>query len=340
MSRQSIFANKSILITGGTGSFGQALARRLLTEDQCKKVIILSRDEWKQWEMQNKDPIFRHPKIRLFLGDVRDHSRLTRAFRDVDYVVHAAALKHVPIAEYNPTEFIKTNIQGAMNVIDAAINCGVKKVIALSTDKAVNPANLYGATKLCSDKLFCAGNVYVGAPKSTELSVVRYGNVLGSRGSLVPYWRKLIADGATELPITDIRMTRFWITLEQSVDFVMRCFEEMYGGEIFVPKIPSMKILDLAEAMAPGLGHKISGIRPGEKLHELMVSSEDTRHSLEFPHSYIIVPETHYNDPALLKQFLGSRKGTVLPENFSYGSNTNTQWLSKEDLQRLLAFVP
>jgi len=337
MSKASIFKDQSILITGGTGSFGQAMARRLLTENQCRKVIILSRDEWKQWEMQNKDPIFRHPKIRLFLGDVRDLNRLMRAFRDVDYVIHAAALKQIPTAEINPSECIKTNVIGAMNVIDAAINSKVKKVIALSTDKAVNPANLYGATKLCSDKLFCAGNIYVGAPKTTELSVVRYGNVLGSRGSLVPYWKKLIAEGATSLPITDPRMTRFWITLDQAVDFVFRCFEDMTGGEIYVPKIPSMKILDLAQAMAPTLSHTFTGIRPGEKLHELMVSEEDARHTLEFPNAYMIIPESFYSDPALLKCFLNSRKGKPLEDNFAYRSDTNTEWLSSQDLQNFLS---
>src|SRR4051812_43027031 len=232
--------DKSILVTGGTGSFGKCFIRKVLTEHCPRKVIVLSRDELKQWEMRQSDPVFDHDKIRYFLGDVRDKDRLMRAFNDVDLVVHAAALKQVPAAEYNPTEFIKTNIHGAMNVIDAAIDRGVEKVIALSTDKAANPINLYGATKLCSDKLFVAANAYVGAKGYPKFSVVRYGNVLGSRGSIVPRWRQLVADGAKTLPVTDPRMTRFWITLDQAAEFVCDNFGRMLGGEIFVPKIPSM----------------------------------------------------------------------------------------------------
>ncbi len=335
MDHGSIFTDKTVLITGGTGSFGRCLASRLLQENRCKKVIIFSRDEWKQWDMQQSHLIFRHPKIRFFLGDVRDKSRLERAFQEVDIVIHAAALKQVPAAEYNPSEFVKTNVLGAMNIIDAAISSKVEKVVALSTDKASNPINLYGATKLCSDKLFCAGNVY--SLRQTCFSVVRYGNVLGSRGSLVPFWQKLIEDGATSLPITDTRMTRFWITLEQSVDFVMRCCTEMQGAEIFVPKIPSMKITDLAEAMAPNLPHEIVGIRPGEKLHELMITQEDARHTLEFEKFYVIYPEFISQDSQGLKQALVGRGGIALPEDFAYTSSTNSLWLSADQLRELIS---
>jgi UDP-N-acetylglucosamine 4,6-dehydratase/5-epimerase len=339
MSKTSFFKNKTVLITGGTGSFGRTFAKRLLWENECKKVIILSRDEWKQWEMKQAEPIFSHPNIRYFLGDVRDANRLRRAFSEVNIVVHAAALKQVPAAEYNPTEFIKTNVLGAMNVIDAAIDCGVEKVIALSTDKAVNPINLYGATKLCSDKLFVAGNSYVGAKGIPMLSVVRYGNVLGSRGSIIPLWKQMIAEGAPELPITDPLMTRFWITLEQSVDFVLHCFKEMRGGEIFIPKIPSMKIMDLANAIAPQLPHRILGIREGEKLHELMISVEDARHTLEFKDHYIIIPDTYFHHPQLLQKFLSGRNVLYPPAGFAYTSNTNTEWLTVEQLRELLIHV-
>lgn len=335
-SRSLFFKDKSILITGGTGSFGRAFARRLLTDDLCHKVIIFSRDEWKQWEMRQSEAIFNHPKIRYFLGDVRDSQRLARAFNEVNFVIHAAALKQVPAAEYNPSEFVKTNVQGAMNVIDEAINCGVEKVIALSTDKAVNPINLYGATKLCSDRLFVAGNSYVGARGFPTMSVVRYGNVLGSRGSVIPFWKKVIQEGGTSLPITDKRMTRFWITLEQSVDFVMDAFTRMRGGEIYVPKIPSMRIIDLAEALAPDMPHTYLGIREGEKLHELMIGIEDARHTLEFDDHYLIMPEIFTHNPVSLKKFLLGRPGTPLPEDFSYGSNTNTQWLTVEQLQHII----
>ncbi len=330
----STFFDKTILITGGTGSFGQCLARRLLHEDECKKVIIFSRDEWKQWEMQESDPIFKRGKVRFFLGDVRDVNRLERAFTHVDYVIHTAALKQVPAAEYNPTEFIQTNVFGAMNLINAAINCKIEKLVALSTDKAANPVNLYGATKLCSDKLFCAGNVY--SLHQTRFSIVRYGNVIGSRGSLIPYWKKLIAQGATSLPITDVRMTRFWITLDQAVDFVMLCCGDMRGGEIFVPKIPSMKIVDLAPVIAPNLPYQIVGIRPGEKLHEWMISQEDARHSLEFDKHYVILPEFMAQDSIALKNHLLERGGRPLPEDFAYTSNTNSDWLTSEQLRELI----
>lgn len=335
----SIFKNKSILITGGTGSFGRALAKKLLSESDCHKVIILSRDEWKQWEMRQSDLIFLHPKIRYFLGDVRDTGRLARAFNEVNFVVHAAALKQVPAAEYNPSEFIKTNVMGAMNVIDQAVNCGVEKVIALSTDKSVNPINLYGATKLCSDRLFIAGNSYVGVRGYPKLSVVRYGNVLGSRGSVIPLWKHLVDSGAASLPITDKRMTRFWITLDQSVDFVIRSFNEMRGGEIFIPKIPSMRIEDLAKAIAPNLPHTYSGIREGEKLHELMIGIEDSRHTFEYDNHFMIVPEIYVHNQPFLKAYMEGRQGKQLPEDFSYCSNTNTEWLGIEELQKLIPTV-
>lgn len=337
MSDFSPFTNQTILITGGTGSFGRALTRHILQENTCHKVIIFSRDEWKQWEMRRSDPIFDHPKIRYFLGDVRDKDRLLRAFHEVNLIVHAAALKQVPAAEYNPSEFIKTNIDGAMNVIDAAIDCGVKKVIALSTDKAVNPVNLYGATKLCSDKLFVAGNAYVGARGYPKFAVVRYGNVAGSRGSIIPFWQKLIDQGNKALPITDERMTRFWITLEQAVQFVRFCFMNIEGGEIFVPKIPSIKIVDLAEAMAPHLSKHLCGIRPGEKLNELMISADDSRHTIEFEKHYLILPELASEEPIYEKRPTPSRlKGKPVSIGFVYASHTNKDWLSIEEMRQFL----
>lgn len=337
MKSTNVFKNKTVLITGGTGSFGQAFARRLLLEDSCHKVIIFSRDEWKQWEMRQSDPLYNHPKIRYFLGDVRDLRRLERAFNEVQIVIHAAALKQVPAAEYNPTEFVQTNVIGSMNVIDAAINCKVEKVIALSTDKAVNPVNLYGATKLCSDKLFVAGNAYVGASQSTKFSVVRYGNVSGSRGSIIPLWKKMLADGAAYIPITDTRMTRFWITLDQAVDFVENSFVNMRGGEIFVPKIPSIRIVDLARALAPDMPIEICGIREGEKLHELMINIEDGRHSIEMSDHYIICPEIYSYDIHRMKKFLDGRKGPALAEGTAYTSDTNTQWLNVEELRKIIS---
>lgn len=324
------------MITGGSGFFGQAFARKLLQEDVCKKVIIFSRDEWKQWEMRQSDPIFNHPKIRYFLGDVRDIRRLERAFNEVHFLVHAAALKQVPVAEYNPTEFVNTNVMGGINVIDAAINCGVEKVIALSTDKAVNPVNLYGATKLCSDKLFVAGNVYVGARGYPKFSVVRYGNVSGSRGSVIPKWRKMLAEGATSLPVTDKRMTRFWITLDQSLDLVCNAFAEMRGGEIFVPKIPSIRIEDLVEACAPNVTRKYLGIREGEKLHELMINADDARHTIDMKDHYIILPEIYAKDPERLKTFLSGRTLKRVPEGFAYTSDTNTEWLTVDELRTMI----
>lgn len=336
MEEKSLFKNKNILITGGTGSFGQAFARKLIEEDECNKVIIFSRDEWKQLQMRQSDPLFDHQKMRYFLGDVRDPNRLRRAFNEVHFVVHAAALKQVPAAEYNPSEFVNTNVIGGMNVIDAAIDCAVERVIALSTDKAVNPINLYGATKLCSDKLFVAGNSYVGARGYPRFSVVRYGNVSESRGSIIPFWKKLIQEGAKRLPITDPRMTRFWITLSQAVDFVLTAFMEMRGGEIFVPKIPSIRIIDLAKAMARDLPHEFLGIREGEKLHELMISVEDARHTIEFKDHYIILPETATHNPIKLKLALEGREGKELPDGFSYTSDTNEHWLTVEELNGLM----
>lgn len=336
MKTTSPFKDKTILITGGTGSFGRLFAKRLILEDECHKVIIFSRDEWKQWDMQRTDPIYANPKIRFFLGDVRDLARLIRAFNEVDYVIHSAALKQVPAAEYNPSEFIKTNVTGAMNVIDAAITCGVKKVIALSTDKAVNPVNLYGASKLCSDKLFVAGNAYVGKRGYPTFAVVRYGNVSGSRGSVIPLWAKMISEGTRAIPVTDPRMTRFWITLDQSVDFVIQAIRNSRGGEIYVPKIPSFKIVDLAKAMAPNLPYDILGIREGEKLHELMVGSDDSRHTLEYDNHYMIMPESVSHNPTLLKHFIAGRQGKPLPDNFAYTSDTNSQWLTVAQLKKLV----
>lgn len=324
--------NKTVLITGGTGSFGRVLTRQLLQNDLCAKVIIFSRDEWKQWDMQRSDPIFDHPKIRYFLGDVRDRERLERAFRDVHVVVHAAALKQVPAAEYNPTEFVKTNVMGAMNVIDAAVDRNVERVIALSTDKACNPVNLYGATKLCSDKLFVAGNSYVGSRGIPRLSVVRYGNVLASRGSIIPLWQQMVQAGAAAIPITDPRMTRFWITLQQAVDFVLRTLDIMRGGEVFVPKIPSMHLTDLAEAIAPGVPHTNCGIRPGEKIHETLISVEDGRHTLEFDDYYAILPEVIVSQWQLYPHSEGRR----LPEGFFFGSENNSQWLDVDQLRKIL----
>jgi len=328
--------DKTILVTGGTGSFGKVFIRKALTEHNPRKVIVFSRDELKQWEMRQLDPVFDHDRIRYFLGDVRDKERLMRAFNDVDLVVHAAALKQVPAAEYNPTEFIKTNIHGAMNVIDAAIERGVERVIALSTDKAANPINLYGATKLCSDKLFVAGNAYVGATGVPKFSVVRYGNVIGSRGSIIPRWRELIAKGAREVPVTDPRMTRFWITLDQAAEFVVENFARMLGGEVFVPRIPSMRLSDLVTAIDPTVGMKVIGIRPGEKLHELMIGEDDARHALEFPGHYVIAPEAAYSPSMASIERLKSLGGKSLVDGFSYASDNNRDWLDVAGLRALI----
>lgn len=327
---------KIILITGGTGSFGRAFARKVLTEYEPQKVIIFSRDEWKQWEMLKSEPIFAHPKIRYFLGDIRDKDRLMRAFDGVDYIVHAAALKQVPKAEYNPSEFVQTNVIGAMNIIDVCIERRVQKVVALSTDKAVNPINLYGATKLCSDKIFVAGNAYVGMKPYPQFANVRWGNVIGSRGSIIPLWKKMVKDGVKEIPVTDPRMTRFWITLEQSVDFVIKCFAHMSGGEIFVPKIPSMRLVDLAEAIAPRIKHQIIGIREGEKLHELLIGLDDARHTLEFQDHYVIVPEVYNLDRLRPGDMYVKGEGKRLVEGFEYASDNNSHWIGVDELRRLL----
>lgn len=324
-----MFNNKSILITGGTGSFGRKFVKILLERYTPKKVIVFSRDELKQFEMSQ---VFNKPCMRYFIGDVRDEARLEKAMYKVDYVVHAAALKQVPAAEYNPMECIKTNVMGAQNVIDAAIKCGVKKVIALSTDKAANPVNLYGATKLCSDKLFTAANNLVG-DRDTKFAVVRYGNVVGSRGSVVPFFKKLIADGAKELPITDERMTRFWLKLEDGVDFVLKNFQRMQGGEIFIPKIPSMRILDLAKAIAPEAGIKIIGIRPGEKLHEVMCPSDLYYDTLEFEDHYVIKPSTCEFGAVDYSINLLGEHGKLVPDGFEYNSGNNPNFLTVEELR-------
>lgn len=328
-----MFNNKNILITGGTGSFGKKYTKILLENYKPNKIIIYSRDELKQYEMAQE---FNSPFMRYFIGDVRDESRLNTAMNGVDFVIHAAAMKHVPIAEYNPMECIKTNIHGAQNVINAALKNSVEKVITLSTDKACNPVNLYGATKLASDKLFIAANNIVG-PGPTRFSVVRYGNVVGSRGSVVPLFKKLIANGAKELPITDERMTRFWITLEDGVKFVLKNFARMQGGELFIPKIPSMKITDLAATLAPNLPINIIGIRPGEKLHEMMISADDALHSLEFSDHYVITPSIKFYDKqanfAINK--LGE-KGYRVSSEFEYRSDNNTQWLDDKSLKEMI----
>lgn len=325
-----MFNGKAILVTGGTGSFGKKFITILLNKYNPRRVIVYSRDELKQFEMQQT---FNNPCMRYFLGDVRDKDRLLRAMYKVDYVVHAAAIKQVPAAEYNPMECIKTNIHGAQNVIDASIECGVKKVIALSTDKAANPVNLYGATKLCSDKLFTAANNLVGE-RATRFSVVRYGNVVGSRGSVVPFFKKLRDGGATSLPITDERMTRFWLKLEEAVEFVFRSFQRMHGGEIFIPKLPSMRIMDLAKAIAPELPTKIIGIRPGEKLHEVMCPADTYYDTLEFDDHFVIKPSVKFSSIDYEKDALGE-KGHPVPDGFDYNSGNNPHFLTVEELREM-----
>ncbi|RBO84891.1 UDP-N-acetylglucosamine 4,6-dehydratase (inverting) [Marinomonas aquiplantarum] len=324
-----MFNNKSILITGGTGSFGRQYVKTLLANYQPKRLVIYSRDELKQYEMQQD---FDAPCMRYFIGDVRDKDRMTQAMRDVDFVIHAAALKQVPAAEYNPMECIKTNIHGAENVIAAAIANDVEKVIALSTDKAAAPINLYGATKLASDKLFVAANNMVGQGR-TRFSVVRYGNVVGSRGSVVPFFQKLVADGADSIPITHPEMTRFWITLPMGVDFVLKNFQRMQGGEIFIPKIPSVQIMDLAAAYAPDLPTKEIGIRPGEKLHEVMCPADDSFHTFEFDDHYVIAPSIkfHQEDMNFGLNKLGENGQLVAP-GYEYQSGSNPHFLSVEDI--------
>lgn len=327
-----ILDDKTILITGGTGSFGRCFTEYVLTHYNPKKIIIYSRDEFKQWMMANDFAQYKD-RLRFFIGDVRDYERMKRAFEGVDYVIHAAALKQVPACEYNPNEAIKTNVNGAQNVIDAALNTGIKKVVALSTDKAVNPVNLYGGTKLVSDKLFIAANAYCGT-KDLNFSIVRYGNVAGSRGSVIPVFRKVIEEGGTEMPVTDVRMTRFWISLTQGVELVIKALAEAKGGETFISKIPSFKVTDLAEAMLPGCKIKETGIRPGEKLHEIMVTPEDSHTTYEYDKHFIVYPQMTWNDrqqPDL--------SGSKVEEGFSYSSGTNTEWLSVEDIRTLLKDV-
>jgi UDP-N-acetylglucosamine 4,6-dehydratase/5-epimerase len=319
---------KNILITGGTGSFGKQFVRTILQNYKPNKIIIYSRDELKQFEMAQK---YNDKCMRYFIGDVRDLARLKKAMQNVDYVIHAAALKHVPIAEYNPMECIKTNVMGAQNVIDACLDNGVKKIIALSTDKAASPANLYGASKLVSDKLFVAANNLTGK-EEIQFSVVRYGNVLGSRGSVVPYFKRLIKEGASSLPITEPNMTRFWITLEEAVEFVLKNFNRMQGGEIFVPKIPSMKMTDMAKALAPNLKQEIIGIRPGEKLHELMCPTDDSHITLEFHDHFVIKPSINFSRYIDYTTNLLGETGKNVKVGFEYNSRDNELWLSHEEL--------
>lgn len=324
--QDNIFNDKIILITGGTGSFGNKFTERILNEYNPKKIIIYSRDEYKQYLMKKKFVQYKD-KMRYFIGDVRDKDRLLRAFDGVDIIIHAAAMKHVDVCEYNPNEAIKTNVNGAQNIIDAAIDRGVKKVVALSTDKAVNPVNLYGATKLVSDKLFVSAKAYVGN-KDATFSVVRYGNVAGSRGSIIPFFKTLIDKGEKVLPITDIRMTRFWITLDQGVDLVFKAITEAKGGEIYVSKIPSVKITDLATAMNPKSEQREIGIREGEKLHEVMITEEDSRSTYDYGDHYVIYPNFDWwNAEKHLK-----KGGKLVSDGFRYTSDANAQWLKPKDI--------
>jgi UDP-N-acetylglucosamine 4,6-dehydratase/5-epimerase len=322
-----------ILVTGGTGSFGRAFVRTVLARFKLSRLVVFSRDEMKQYEMQQQLAKSPGAPVRFFIGDVRDRDRLEMAMRDIDIVIHAAALKHVPAAEYNPFECIRTNVHGAENIVSAALRAGVKKVIALSTDKAANPVNLYGASKLAAEKIFVAGNSLAGS-QPTRFAVVRYGNVLGSRGSVVPLFTRLLNEGADSLPITDLRMTRFWITLDQGVDFVISSLARMHGGEVFVPKIPSMRVADLARAMAPALPHRNVGIRPGEKLHEVLLTEDEARSAFEYADSFIVAPAfVYWNDLAQPKIADG---GTPVPESFRYASDTNVDWLDEKALVSLL----
>jgi UDP-N-acetylglucosamine 4,6-dehydratase len=319
-----LLKNKTVLVTGGTGSFGKSFVKRILEDNQVNKVIVFSRDELKQFEMQS---FYNSPKLRYFLGDVRDFQRVKQATDGVDVIVHAAAIKQIPAAEYNPMEAINTNVIGAENIVNAAIANGVEKVIALSTDKAANPANLYGATKLCSDKLMVAGNVLAGKHPS-RFSVVRYGNVLGSRGSVIPFFQEQSKLGV--LTITDARMTRFWLSIGEGVQFVLDSLDRMQGGEIFVPKIPSFKVIDVAEVVAPGVPIKIIGIRPGEKLHEVMITEDDSNFTVEFEKYYAILP------PFLVDSDFYSRNVNKVPSNFSYTSENNQHWHSAESFKAVL----
>ncbi|MDR2766182.1 MAG: UDP-N-acetylglucosamine 4,6-dehydratase (inverting) [Holosporaceae bacterium] len=330
-----MLGDRTVLITGGTGSFGKKFARTVLERlPNVRKVIIYSRDEYKQFLMQNSPEFQPHlKKIRFFVGDVRDRDRLLMAFRDVDVVVHAAALKQVPSCEYNPFEAVKTNVLGAQNIIEAAIAAGVSKVIGLSTDKACAPANLYGATKLCADKLFVAGNAYSGAA-NTKFSVVRYGNVAGSRGSVIPFFKKLLAEKAPEFPITDFRMTRFWLKLEQAVEMVLVAIERMRGGELYVKKIPSMKIVELARAMAPDIKLKEVGVRPGEKIHEQMITREDARNTLEFKDYFVILPDA-------VGETIdhGHSNCSPVTDDFEYSSGNNSWWLTVDEMLKLIGEI-
>ena len=321
--------DKTILITGGTGSFGKCFTKYVLTHYHPKKIIIYSRDEFKQFIMANEFKEYAD-RLRFFIGDVRDKERMMRAFEGVDYVIHAAALKQVPACEYNPMEAVKTNIDGAMNVVDAALDCGVKRVVALSTDKAVNPINLYGGTKLVSDKLFIAANAYSGA-KDVCFSIVRYGNVAGSRGSVIPFFREIVANGGKELPITDYRMTRFWISLDEGVQLVIKALSEAKGGETFISKIPSFKITDLAQAILPGCEMPEVGIREGEKLHEIMVTREDSLFTYEYDKHFIVYPHFDWWDTSKIQ--VGGRK---VEAGFEYSSGKNTEWLTIEKIQELM----
>ncbi|MEA2099798.1 MAG: UDP-N-acetylglucosamine 4,6-dehydratase (inverting) [Campylobacterota bacterium] len=323
-----MFNGKNILITGGTGSFGKQFVRTILKNYKPNKIVIYSRDELKQFEMAQK---FNDKCMRYFIGDIRDLARLEKAMVGIDFVVHAAALKHVPIAEYNPMECIKTNVMGAQNVIDACIAHGVKNTIALSTDKAASPANLYGASKLVSDKLFVAANNITGTHE-IKFSVARYGNVLGSRGSVIPFFEKLISEGATSLPITEPNMTRFWITLQEGVEFVLKNFARMQGGEIFIPKIPSMKMTEMAKAIAPHLKQELIGIRPGEKLHEVMCPLDDSHITLEFDDHYVIKPSITFSTPIDYSSNKLNEIGKNVETGFEYNSKNNDKWLSHEDL--------
>jgi len=326
--------NKNILITGATGSFGYKCVKTLLEKYKPNKLIIFSRDEQKQYEMSQIFSEKKYPCLRYFIGDVRDKSRLERACAGVDIIIHAAAMKHVTASEYNPTECIATNVQGAQNVINAAIYNNVSRVIAISTDKAANPINLYGATKLCSDKLFVAANNLAGKHK-TRFSVVRYGNVIGSRGSVIPHFKKLINDGVKKLPITDVEMTRFVIKLQEGVDFVLKCIPSMMGGEIFVPKLPSLKIVDLVSALVGNNNYEIIGIRPGEKLHEVMIPMEESLNCIDMKTFYIIQPMFYWWNNEILKKVIG-KTGTPVSKSFEYSSNKNSNWHSVQDIKNLL----
>lgn len=325
-------SNLSVLVTGGSGTFGSSFAARLLQSASPQRVIIFSRGEMRQFEMQQQAPFKISPSVRFFIGDVRDQDRLEMAMRNVDVVVHAAALKQVPAAEYNPFECIRTNVHGAENVVRAAIRCGVQRVIALSTDKAVNPVNLYGASKLASDKIFVAANTLAGRD-GPKFSVVRYGNVMGSRGSVIPFFRDLIANGATSLPITDERMTRFLMPVSQSVDFVLSCLRMMRGGEIFIPKIPSARIVDIAKWLAPSLPHHVVGIRPGEKLHEILITADQARNCFEAGDRYVLMPEF----PSWTDKLEIPAGAHPVADDFAYASDRNPEWLDRARFEALLA---